>query len=95
LKIAAMGAILEAIQAKLTAAFQPTRLEIVDDSDRHAGHAGASPGGESHFNVLIESQAFAGTAKVARQRMVYRALADELAGPLHALSIKALAPGET
>ena len=95
MKIAALGAILEAIQAKLTAAFQPTRLEIVDDSDRHAGHAGASPGGESHFNVLIESQAFAGTAKVARQRMVYRALADELAGPLHALSIKALAPGET
>ena len=90
-----MGAILEAIQAKLTAAFQPTRLEIVDDSDRHAGHAGASPGGESHFNVLIESQAFSGTAKVARQRMVYRALADELAGPLHALSIKALAPGES
>ena len=89
-----MGAILEAIQAKLTAAFQPTRLEIVDDSDRHAGHAGASPGGESHFNVLIESQAFAGTPKVARQRMVYRALAEELAGPLHALSIKALAPGE-
>jgi BolA protein len=95
LKIDAMGAILEAIQAKLTAAFQPTRLEIVDDSDRHAGHAGASPGGESHFNVLIESQAFSGTAKVARQRMVYRALAEELAGPLHALSIKALAPGET
>lgn len=89
-----MGAILEAIQAKLTAAFEPTRLEVVDDSARHAGHAGASPGGESHFNVLIESPAFAGTAKVARQRMVYRALADELAGPLHALSIKALAPGE-
>ena len=95
LKIVAMGAILEAIQDKLTAAFQPIRLEIVDDSDRHAGHAGASPGGESHFNVLIESQAFAGAPKVARQRMVYRALADELAGPLHALSIKALAPGET
>ena len=90
-----MGAILEAIQDKLTAAFQPIRLEIVDDSDRHAGHAGASPGGESHFNVLIESQAFAGAAKVARQRMVYRALAAELAGPLHALSIKALAPGES
>jgi BolA protein len=95
LKIVAMGAILEAIQAKLTAAFQPTRLEIDDDSARHEGHAGASPGGESHFNVLIESQAFAGAAKVARQRMVYRALADELAGPLHALSIKALAPGES
>ena len=90
-----MGAIMDAIQDKLTAAFQPTRLEIVDDSARHAGHAGASPGGESHFNVLIESQAFAGTGKVARQRMIYRALADELAGPLHALSIKALAPGES
>ena len=95
LKIVAMGAILEAIQAKLTAAFQPLRLEVVDDSARHAGHAGASPGGESHFNVLIESEAFSGAAKVTRQRMVYRALADELAGPLHALSIKALAPGES
>jgi len=90
-----MGAIMDAIQDKLTAAFQPTRLEVVDDSARHAGHAGASPGGESHFNVLIESQAFAGTGKVARQRMIYQALADELAGPLHALSIKALAPGES
>ena len=90
-----MGAIIEAIQDKLTAAFQPIRLEVVDDSARHAGHAGASPEGESHFNVLIESQAFAGTGKVARQRMIYQALADELAGPLHALSIKALAPGES
>jgi BolA protein len=94
LKMRPMGAILEAIQGKLTAAFQPIRLEIVDDSARHAGHAGASPGGESHFNVLIEAEAFLGAPKVARQRMVYRALADELAGPLHALSIKALAPGE-
>ncbi len=90
-----MGAILEAIQDKLTAAFQPTRLEIVDDSARHEGHAGAAPGGESHFNVVIESRVFEGAAKVMRQRMVYRALADELAGPLHALSIKALAPGES
>ena len=89
-----MGVILAAIQAKLTSAFEPIRLEIVDDSARHEGHAGATPGGESHFNVLIESKAFAGAAKVARQRMVYRALAEELAGPLHALSIKALAPGE-
>ena len=89
-----MGAILEAIQDKLTAAFRPTRLEIVDDSHRHAGNAGAREGGESHFNVTIESPAFAGTARVARQRMVYRALAEELAGPVHALSVKALAPGE-
>ena len=90
-----MGAIFDAIQEKLTSAFQPLRLEIEDDSARHAGHAGARPGGESHFKVTIESAAFAGAAKVARQRMVYRALAEELAGPLHALSLKALAPGET
>ena len=89
-----MGAIFEAIRQKLNAAFSPTRLEIVDDSDRHAGHAGATPGGESHFNVLIESAAFAGVSKVVRQRLVYKALADELAGPVHALSVKALAPGE-
>ena len=89
-----MGAISSAIRDKLTAAFQPTRLEIEDDSHRHAGHSGAREGGESHFNVLIESAAFAGAPKVARQRMVYRALADELAGPVHALSVKALAPGE-
>ena len=89
-----MGAIIDAIQDKLTAAFQPTRLEIVDDSDRHAGHSGAREGGESHFNVTIVAPAFAGTARVARQRMVYHALADELAGPVHALSVKALAPGE-
>lgn len=89
-----MGAIFEAIQQKLTEAFSPTRLEIVDDSDRHAGHAGAGASGESHFNVVIQAQAFEGAPKVARQRMVYRTLAEELAGPLHALSVKALAPGE-
>jgi BolA protein len=95
LKVLAMGAIIDAIRDKLTAEFGPTRLEIVDDSDRHAGHAGAREGGESHFNVTIESPAFAGTARVARQRMVYKALAEELAGPVHALSVKALAPGES
>lgn len=89
-----MGAIFEAIQNKLTEAFSPTRLEIEDDSARHAGHAGASASGESHFNVIIQAQAFEGAPKVARQRMVYRTLAEELAGPLHALSVKALAPGE-
>ena len=89
-----MGAIFDAIHEKLTSAFAPSRLEIEDDSARHHGHAGARPGGESHFNVVIEAQAFVGQGLVARQRMVYRALADELAGPLHALSVKALAPGE-
>lgn len=89
-----MGAIFETIHDKLTATFSPTRLEIQDDSDRHAGHAGARAGGESHFNVLIEAQAFEGAPKVVRQRMVYKALADEMRGPIHALSVKALAPGE-
>jgi BolA protein len=90
-----MGAIIDTIQNKLTEAFRPTRLDIQDDSARHAGHAGARPGGESHFNVVIEAAAFAGQPKVVRQRMVYRALTDELAGPVHALSVKALAPGES
>jgi len=89
-----MGAISETIRQKLAAAFQPIRLELEDESARHRGHAGAREGGESHFNLLIESAAFAGVSKVARQRMVHRALAEELAGPVHALSVKALAPGE-
>jgi BolA family transcriptional regulator, general stress-responsive regulator len=90
-----MGATLDAIHDKLTSAFRPLRLEVEDDSARHHGHEGARPGGESHFNVTIEAEAFQGQPKVARQRMVYRALADELAGPVHALSVKALAPGES
>lgn len=72
----------------------PVRLEIVDDSARHAGHAGASPQGESHFNVLIVSEAFRGLGAVARQRLVYGVLKAELAGPVHALSVKALLPEE-
>jgi BolA protein len=89
-----MGSVAESLQRKLTAAFAPDHLEIDDDSARHAGHAGSRPGGESHFNVVIRSAAFEGVGRVARQRMVYAALADELAGPVHALSVKALAPGE-
>lgn len=89
-----MATISDSIRTKLSQAFAPTRLEVVDDSARHAGHAGARPGGQSHFSVLIESPAFAGLSRVARQRQVYAALAEELAGPVHALSLKALAPGE-
>ncbi len=89
-----MPSVTDLIRDKLTQAFAPSRLEVVDDSARHAGHAGAPAGGESHFNVLIEAEAFTGVARVARQRKVYAALADELAGPVHALSVKALAPGE-
>jgi BolA protein len=89
-----MGAATEAIRTKLEAAFSPERLDIEDDSARHHGHAGASPGGESHFNVTIVARAFADLSRVQRQRAVYAALAEELAGPVHALSLKALAPGE-
>lgn len=89
-----MAKITGAIRAKLEAAFSPSRLEIVDDSDRHHGHAGHREGGESHFNLVIESAAFTGVGRVERQRLINRALAEELAGPVHALSIKATAPGE-
>jgi BolA family transcriptional regulator, general stress-responsive regulator len=89
-----MGAVTEQLERKLTDAFAPARLTIDDDSARHASHAGARQGGESHFNVVIESAAFEGVSRVQRQRMVYKVVADELAGPVHALSVKALAPGE-
>jgi BolA protein len=90
-----MGAVAESLRGKLTAAFSPQLLQVDDDSARHAGHSGAREGGESHFNVVIRAAAFAGVPRVQRQRMVYAALAEELAGPVHALSVKALAPGES
>ena len=83
------------IRAKLAEEFSPTRLDVVDDSDRHIGHAGAKPGGETHFQVTLVSPRFAGVGRVERQRLVYRCLAAELAGPVHALSLTVLAPGET
>lgn len=89
-----MGAVAELIRTRLESAFSPERLEVVDDSGRHAGHAGASEGGESHFNVVVVSAAFQGVGRVERQRRVNKALAEAFAGGLHALSIKALAPGE-
>lgn len=89
-----MGAVAEAIRRKLHTALAPERLEIVDDSDKHAGHAGHREGGESHFTVTIVASAFAGLSRVARQRRINALLAEELAGPVHALSIKASAPGE-
>lgn len=90
----AMGAVADTIRRKLEDAFAPTRLELVDDSDRHHGHAGHTGAGESHFNLRIEAEAFAGKARVMRQRLVMKALEAELAGPVHALSIIATAPGE-
>jgi len=90
-----MGKIAETIQEKLAEGLAPTKLVIEDDSARHAGHGGARPGGESHFNVTVESAAFQGLTPVARQRLVYRLLADELAGPVHALSLTLRAPSAT
>ena len=85
----------ETIREKLTEAFSPLNLDVVNDSDRHAGHAGSPGTGESHFRVTILSDRFAGLSRVERHRLVNEALATELSGPVHALAIKALAPGES
>jgi BolA protein len=82
------------IAEKLTRAFAPERLEVIDESHLHAGHAGARPGGETHFSVHIVSQAFRGKSRIDRHRMVNAALAGELQGGVHALAIRAAAPGE-
>jgi BolA protein len=80
------------IEARLQADLAPLELNVTDDSHLHAGHAGARPGGQSHFTVEIVSQRFAGQSRVACHRLVNEALAEELAGPIHALVIKARAP---
>lgn len=76
----------------LVAAFSPLRLEVINDSARHHGHAGDDGSGESHFTVVIESAAFSGKSRVERQRMVNRALGDIPGERVHALAIKASAP---
>jgi BolA protein len=90
-----MGKVADAMRETLTARLAPTRLDIVDESDRHAGHSGAREGGESHFIVTIESAAFEGLRALARQRLVYGLLDAQLKGPVHALSLRLSAPGET
>ena len=82
------------IAGKLTAAFAPERLEVLDESHRHVGHAGHRPGGETHFRVYIVSDSFRGKSRLERHRMVNEALSGELAGGVHALAIHASAPGE-
>jgi BolA protein len=84
----------ETIRDKLTGRFAPSRLVILDESHRHAGHAGARPEGETHFAVTIVAPAFKGLNRVARQRLVYETLAEELATRIHALSLTTLAPDE-
>jgi len=84
----------ERIAAKLSQGLHPMTLDIVDESDRHKGHAGAREGGETHFRIHIVSQAFAGKGRLERHRMVNALLADELAAGVHALALKTAAPGE-
>lgn len=93
------GPIATVMRRKLTEAFAPERLELEDDSWKHAGHhheggIDAKDGGESHFQLTIVSEAFAGQGRVARQRAVNTVLKEELSGPVHALSIRAQTPQE-
>lgn len=82
------------MEALLQQAFTPVRLEVINDSARHHGHAGDDGSGESHFTVIIESAAFASMSRLERQRMVNRVLGDIPGQRVHALAIKAVAPGE-
>ena len=79
---------------RLDSALAPTTIELVDDSEQHRGHGGYNPAGESHFTLRIESPAFAGKGRVERQRMIYAALGELMDARVHALSIRATAPGE-
>ena len=82
------------IADKLAAAFAPQSLDVVDESHQHAGHAGARPGGQTHFRVHIVSEAFRGKSRIERHRMINQTLSSELTGGVHALAIHASAPGE-
>ena len=88
------GPIATEIHTVLTAAFAPTRLEVINDSAHHSGHMGDDASGESHFTVVIESAAFAGVSRLQRQRLVNAALGDIPGQRVHALAIKVSAPGE-
>ena len=88
------GPLAREIETLVQHAFLPTRLEIINDSARHRGHAGDDGSGESHFTVVIESAAFTGKNRLERQRMVNRALGDIPGQRVHALAIRAFAPGE-
>ena len=82
------------ITRKLTEAFTPETVRVVDESHQHEGHAGHRPGGETHFRVYIVAQAFKGKSRIERHRMINQALSHELAAGVHALAIHASAPGE-
>ena len=85
----------DTITEKLTAAFAPESVRVVDESHRHEGHGGWRPGGETHFRIYIVSEAFRGKTRLERHRMINAILADELKSGVHALAIHASAPGES
>lgn len=89
-----MTTVAETMRRKLTEALAPARLVIIDESHRHAGHAGARPEGETHFRVEIVAAAFEGLSRIERQRLVHQVLATELAGRVHALSLTTRTPEE-
>lgn len=89
------GPVASEMLARLNSALSPTRIELTDDSEQHRGHGGYNPAGESHFSLRIESPAFAGKNRVQRQRMIYAAVGELMRERVHALSIRATAPGES
>jgi BolA protein len=89
-----LGPIGNKMAEKLVQAFSPSELDIRDDSAKHAGHAGAREGGETHFHVRIISKSFEGKSRLERQRMIYQVLREELQDPVHALGIVALSEAE-
>lgn len=90
----ATGPVATEIAIRLNAALAPTHLDVVNDSGQHAGHMGDDGSGESHFTVIVESHAFVGLSRVQRQRLVNEALSELLQDRIHALAIKARAPGD-
>lgn len=88
------GPVAREMLRRLNASLSPSRVELVDDSEEHRGHGGYNPAGESHYSLTIESPAFAGKSRIERQRLVHKALGDLLDQRVHALSIRATAPGE-
>lgn len=90
----ATGPIATEMLKRLNSALSPITISLIDDSEKHRGHGGYNPAGESHFSLDIESEAFAGKSRVERQRMVYRALGELMRERVHALQLRARAPGE-
>lgn len=90
----ATGPVATEMLRRLNSALSPTRISLIDDSEKHRGHGGYNPSGESHFSLEIESAEFAGKSRVDRQRMIYKALGELMQERVHALSIRATAPGE-